>query len=72
MLSLSSLYARLLYWLHVKCQVQSQLTDLLWHMREYNSSKAMFPTLSRITPVSDSVLIATLLLVERVGGSQLS
>lgn len=62
MLSLSSLYARLLYWPHVKCQVQSQLTDLFWHVREYKSSKAMFPSLSRITPVSGSVLIHSCLL----------
>lgn len=56
--SLSSLCACLLCWLHVKCQVQSQLTDLLWRVRGCKTSKAMSPAHSSITPsVSGAVCI---------------
>lgn len=39
--SLSSFHACLLCWLHVKCQVRSQLTDPLWHVRWCKTSKVM-------------------------------
>lgn len=41
--SLSSLHACLLCWLHVKCQVQSGLTDPLWRVRGCKTSKVMSP-----------------------------
>lgn len=44
--SLSSLHACLLCWLHVKCQVQSQLTDPLWRVRGCKTSKVMSPARS--------------------------
>lgn len=44
--SLSSLHACLLCWLHVKCQVQSQLTDLLWHVCGCKTSKVLSPIAS--------------------------
>lgn len=58
--SFSSLHACLLCWLHVKCQVQSQLTDPLWHVCGCKTSKVMSPPLPPILLLPSLPLILLL------------
>lgn len=59
-LSLSSLLACVHWWLHVKCRVQSRLTDPLWRARGCKTGKVMSPSLApalcHVPPLSRSCL----------------